>query len=95
MNNKMTLKGSSVYISHDRTKRERDIQRSVMNYVNEIKNLGKKVRYGFDWCIVDGVKKEWKEGKGLVELNTQRYSSSPSKHHNDRRSDFFRNSPTY
>ena len=66
LNNKMKLKGSELFISSDRTKKERAIQREIAKLAEEEKNEGKNVKIGYRKLITDGVTRIWKEGLGLV-----------------------------
>lgn len=70
MNNKSKLKGEDLYISNDRTIGERDIQRQLYKMADEERNLGKEVKVGFKKITVNGISSIWKDGIGLITVNT-------------------------
>lgn len=67
MKNKKKLAGSDIYISNDRTKKEREIQASLMKIADEEKVAGKEVKVSYRKITVDGVTWTWNDKKGLVE----------------------------
>ena len=66
MDNKKKLKGTKLYISHDRTLKERAIQRTISQLANEEKAKGSNVKIGFMKITIDGTTKVWREGQGLI-----------------------------
>lgn len=67
MENKSILRGSNIYINHDRTAREREIQRKIYQIAREKEAGGDKVRMGFKSLRVNDKQLVWIEGKGLIE----------------------------
>lgn len=67
MVNKSRLRGSNIFINHDRTAREREIQRKIYKIAKDKEAEGEKVRIGFKSLRIGDKQMIWREGKGLVE----------------------------
>lgn len=61
MENKKKLGAERVFIEHDRTREERDIQRAIARKAKELKERNQNVKIGFKKLEVDGVKYRWSE----------------------------------
>lgn len=79
MENRDKLQGSGIYITHDRTKKERDIQKSLRDLADGEIKKGNQVVIGYRKLIINGTTKVWREGKGLVEQSNR--SSQDSRRH--------------
>lgn len=62
--NKLT--DPKLYITADRTKRERETQKKIMALAAEERKKGKEVKVGHMKLSVDGETKVWRDGAGLV-----------------------------
>lgn len=64
--NKKMLKGEKIYVDDDLTKVQREIQREIGKYASGQRELGKRVKIGYQKIYVDNELMVWKEDKGLV-----------------------------
>lgn len=72
------LRGSKVYINHDRTFREREIQSRMYKIAKEEEGKGVTVKIGFKSLRINNEFYIWRKGQGLVESfqnNTRRGSN--------------------
>lgn len=69
------LEDSDCYITHDRTKKEREVQKSIMQIAEEEKSRGNNVIVGYRKLTINGKTKYWREGKDFF---AQGLLSSPS-----------------
>lgn len=74
MANKNKLVGSEFYISSDRTKKERDIQREISKIADYESKNGNSVKIGFKKLTVNGITNVWKEGVGFIEQGSPEQS---------------------
>lgn len=64
--NKRMLKGKKIYLDDDLTKLQREIQKEIGKYASGQRELGKRVKIGYQQLYVDNELMIWKENKGLV-----------------------------
>ena len=87
MLNKKSLEGSGISITHDRTFKERLIQRKINSLAAEETKNGNSVQVGFKKLTVNGITKIWKNGIGLVDkessLSQHPFRESGSPTHTD------------
>lgn len=76
LSNKKKLIGSSLSISHDRTKKERQIQSQLTKIAEEERSKGKTVYVGYRKVTIDGVTSFWDDSLGLIP--SRRSTSPPS-----------------
>lgn len=68
MQNKNRLKGSRIYLEHDYTTEERNIQNETKKIAKTEKDKGKKVKMGYRKLFVDGKSYVWSNAdQGVVE----------------------------
>lgn len=89
MQERSKLTDSESYITADRTKKEREIQKKVMALAAEEKKKGKEVKVGHMKMTVDGETKVWREGAGLVP-RSGKFSPSPRRQSASRKNSSFR-----
>lgn len=73
------LNGAEMYITHDRTVREREIQRKIMRIADEEERNGKIVRVGYRKLQVNETHYVWKDNDGLIEAPSGRGPSGSSR----------------
>lgn len=62
MKNKCKLRGSKIFINHDYTKAERDIQSKIVEAAREERKKGRAVKVGYKKIMVDGKWIDWTDG---------------------------------
>lgn len=72
MEKKNRLKGTNIFINHDRTTREKETQRKIYQIAKEKEAEGAKVKMGFKSLTVNDTHMIWKEGTGLIESFRER-----------------------
>ena len=50
-----------IYIKHDRTREERDVQRETVRYVKELREDNREVKIKYEMIEVDGIRYRWNE----------------------------------
>jgi len=69
MKEKSKLKGRDIYIDHDLTKEERDIQRKLRERAKREREEGKKVKIGYKKIIIEGKTYIWNEEAEDIEAS--------------------------
>lgn len=72
MRNKYKLRGSKVFVNHDLTRAEREIQSRILEAAREERRKGREVKVGYQKIRVDGKWIEWVE-RTKERSNVQRY----------------------
>lgn len=72
------LRGSNIFINHDRTARERDIQRKIYKIAKDKEAEGARVKIGFKSLRIDDKQMVWRKGEGLVESFREQESGNHS-----------------
>lgn len=71
MKKKNLLANSEVYIDHDRTFKDRDIQRQIGEIAKAEEQNGNTVKKGFKKLTINDKQYEWKDGVGLQQTKFQ------------------------
>lgn len=69
MKEKSKLKGRDIYIDHDLTKEERDIQRKLRERAKREREESKKVKIGYKKIIIEGKTYIWNEEAEDIEAS--------------------------
>lgn len=76
MKERYKLDDSDLYITADRTIKERETQKKIMAFASEEEQKGSRVKVRHLKLTINGETKVWQEGVGLVLLG-RRHSQSP------------------
>ena len=76
MLNKRKLQGTDIFISNDRTLKERAIQIELQKFADAERKQGKEVKLGYQKITIDGAVRVWKNGFGLTTPKKILYGSA-------------------
>ena len=70
MKEKSKLRGENIYIDHDMTKEEREIQRKLRMRAREEKEAGRIAKVGYRKIFIDGKQWEWIDEEGELRIRS-------------------------